>query len=86
MDFFLASSKEKSFLVVLVEVLLMLDICFGSALIFLLFTMVKVPSFVIFCFVDRTSWPWCLPWHGWLPALACTGGASPWAASADDVA
>ena len=25
-------------------------------------------------------------WHGWLPALACTGGASPWAASVDDVA
>ena len=29
----------------------------------------------------------CLLWHGWLPSLACSGGASPWAAaSVDDVA
>ena len=35
---------------------------------------------------DRSSWPRCLLWHGWLPALACTGGASPWAASAEDIA
>ena len=35
---------------------------------------------------DRSSWPGCLLWHGWLPALACTGGASPWAASAEDIA
>ena len=35
---------------------------------------------------EKSSWPRCLLWHGWLPALACTGGASPWAASADDVA
>ena len=35
---------------------------------------------------DRSSWPWCLLWHGWLPALACAGGASPWAASDEDIA
>ena len=35
---------------------------------------------------DKRSWPRCLLWHGWLPALACTGGASHWAASVDDVA
>ena len=35
---------------------------------------------------DRSSWPRCLLWHGWLPSLACTGGAPPWAASADDIA
>ena len=35
---------------------------------------------------DRSSWPRCLLWHGWLPALACTCGASPWAASAEDIA
>ena len=34
----------------------------------------------------RSSWPWCLLWHGWLPALACAGGVSPWAATDDDVA
>ena len=36
--------------------------------------------------MDRSSWPGCLLRHGWLPALACSGGASPWAASYDDVA
>ena len=35
---------------------------------------------------NRESWPRCLLWHGWLPALACAGEASPWAASGDDVA
>ena len=53
MDFFSASSKEKSFLVVFVVVLIMMDICFGSAVILLLFIFVKALSFVIFCFVIR---------------------------------
>ena len=35
---------------------------------------------------DRSSWPRCLLWHGWLPALACAGEASPWATSDEDVA
>ena len=35
---------------------------------------------------DRSSWPRCLLWHGWLPALACAGGASPWDASDEDIA
>ena len=51
MDFFLALSKEKSFLVVFVGVLIMMGIYFGSALILLLFIFVRVLSFVIFCFV-----------------------------------
>ena len=51
MDFFPALSEEKSFLAVSVEVLIMMDICFGSAVILPLFTFVRVLSFVIFCFV-----------------------------------
>ena len=35
---------------------------------------------------DRSFWPRCLLWHGWLPALACAGGASPWAVSDEDIA
>ena len=35
---------------------------------------------------DKSSWPRCLLWHGWLLVLACSGGASPWAATDDDVA
>ena len=35
--------------------------------------------------VDKSAWPRCLLWHGWLPALACPGGGPPWADSAGDV-
>ena len=44
------------------------------------------PEFHDLLLLDRSSWPRCLLWHGWLPALACSGGATPWAASDDDVA
>ena len=52
-DFFLALSKEKSFFVVFVDVLVMTDTCFGSVHILLLFIFVRALSFVIFCFVIR---------------------------------
>ena len=51
MDFLSALSQEKSFLVVVVGDLMVMGICFGSVLISLLFTFVRVPNFVIFCFV-----------------------------------
>ena len=35
--------------------------------------------------MDESVWPGCLLWHGWLPALACSGGGSPWAGTAGDV-
>ena len=35
--------------------------------------------------VDKSAWPGCLLWHGWLPALACPGGDSPRADSAGDI-
>ena len=35
---------------------------------------------------DKSTWPWCLVWHGWLLALATPGGDSPWAVSVQDVA
>ena len=44
------------------------------------------PQFHDLLLRDRSSWPRCLLCQGWLPALACTGGASPWAASVDDIA
>ena len=81
---FSALSEEKSFLVVFVGVLMVMDICFGSALILLLFTFVKVLEFRDLLLRDRSSWPRCL--LGWLPALACIGEASLWAASVDDIA
>ena len=44
------------------------------------------PEFHDLLSVDRSAWRRCFLWHGWLPALACSGGASPWAASVDDIA
>ena len=57
MDFFLALSKEKSFLVVFVGVLIMMDTYFGNALILLLFIFVRVLSFVILCLVIGVPGP-----------------------------
>ena len=34
---------------------------------------------------DKSNWPGCLLWHGWLPALAYPGGRSPWAETAKDI-
>ena len=86
MDFFSALSEEKSFLVVSVVVLMVMDICFGSALISPFVHIRESPEFHDLLLRDKSSWPGCLLLHGWLPALACAGGASPWAASVDDVA
>ena len=49
MDFFSALSGEKSFLVVFVGVLKVMDICFGNVAIPPFFILVIVLSFVIFC-------------------------------------
>ena len=85
-DFFLAVSKEKSFLVVFVG---------GSDNDGHLFWDCPYPPFVhiresvefrSLLLRDRSSWPRCLLWHGWLRALACAGGAAPWATSGEDIA
>ena len=31
--------------------------------------------------MDKSSWPRCLLWHGWLPLLSGVNGGSPWAGS-----
>ena len=33
---------------------------------------------------DKSSWPWCLLWHGWLPLLSGVNGGSPWAQNPAD--
>ena len=65
----------------------MMDTCFVSVLILLLFIFVRVLQFRDLLLRDRSSWPRCQHFgHGWLPALACAGGASPWATSGEDIA
>ena len=43
------------------------------------------PEFHRLMNVDKSAWPGCLLWHGWLPASACPGRGSLWADSAGDV-
>ena len=37
------------------------------------------PEFHDLLEMDKTSWPRCLLWHGWLPLLSGISGGSPWA-------
>ena len=39
------------------------------------------PQFHDLVEMDKSSWPRCLLWHGWLPLLSGVNGRSPWAAS-----
>ena len=42
------------------------------------------PEFQDLMKMDKSHWPRCLLWSGWLPLLSGVNGASPWAGSADD--
>ena len=41
----------------------------------------ELPEFSCLMSLDRSTWPRCLLWHGWLPGLNSGGGRSSWAAS-----
>ena len=73
-DFFSALSVEKSFLVVFVEDLMVMGICFGSVLILPLFTFVRVLSFMISCVLIGLLGPGVFfGMVGCLPLLALMG-------------
>ena len=40
-----------------------------------------LPEFATLMSLNRSNWPRCLLWHGWLPGLGCSGDRAPWAAS-----
>ena len=44
------------------------------------------PEFLPLMHKDRTNWPRCLLWHGWLPGLTSRTTGSPWAISSSDLA
>ena len=44
------------------------------------------PEFLPLMSKDRTSWPRCLLWHGWLPGLSSRTVGSPWAVASSDLA
>ena len=41
----------------------------------------ELPEFSYLMSLDRSRWPRCLLWHGWLPGLSCNGDRAPLAAS-----
>ena len=44
------------------------------------------PEFLPLMSKDRTRWPRCLLWHGWLPGLSSRTVGSPWAVASSDLA
>ena len=44
------------------------------------------PEFQDLMRMDKSHWPRCLLWHGWLPLLSGTGDGCPWPVGADDAA
>ena len=55
---------------------------FGSVLSPLLLQHVReLPEFAYLMSLDRSNWPRCLLWHGWLPGLNGISRKDPWATS-----
>ena len=68
-DSFLVRPGRKMFLVVFAGRRMVMDIYFGSVL-FPPFNMsVTSLSLLFLMSLDRSKWPRCLLWHGWLPGL-----------------
>ena len=44
----------------------------------------QMPEFTTLMNCDRSAWPWCLAWRGWLPTLPPRGVHPPWAAAVVD--
>ena len=57
---------------------------FGIAL-FSLLSSFDNPEFLPLMSRDRTNWPRCLLWHGWLPGLTSRTSGSPWAIASSDL-
>ena len=45
-----------------------------------------LPEFAYLVSLDRSNWPRCLLWHGWLPGLNGINEKDPWATSFGDLA
>ena len=88
-DSFLARPRRKTFLVDFVERGMVMVTCFGSVLFSLLSPTTTpplphvrdLPEFAYLMSLDRSNWPRCLLWHGWLPGLNGISNKDPWATS-----
>ena len=45
----------------------------------------ELPEFAYLMFLERSNWPRCLLWHGWLPGLNGISDKDPWATSFGDL-
>ena len=46
----------------------------------------ELPEFAYLMSLDRSNWPQCLRWHGWLPGHNGISHKDPWATSFGDLA
>ena len=81
MDFFQAGRKERMSGVVSVEGRMEMGICFWECNFPLVVHVRELSKFTLLVARDRSSWPRCLLWHGWLPGLSVAGERAPWADS-----
>ena len=56
-------------------------IYFGSAPFSPLLHVRELPELASLVALDRSDWPRCLLWHGWLPGLSGAGESDTWATS-----
>ena len=63
-----------------VAVRMVTSISFGTVLFSSLVRVRELPEFMLLMSRDRSIWPRCLLWHGWLPGLSTAGMRDPYAA------
>ena len=63
-----------------------MDIYFGNVLFPPLQHVRELPEFAFLMSLDRSKWPRCLLWHGWLPGLNGMMNDKPWALSFGELA
>ena len=74
----LARLRKKTFLVGFVVRLIMMAIFFWDCTFPPFVELRSQPEFLPLMSKDRTHWPRCLLWHGWLPGLSSRTLGTPW--------
>ena len=85
-DSFLVRPGRKMFLVVFAGKRMEMVIYFGNVLFPPLQHVRDLPEFTFLMSLDRSEWPRCLLWHGWLPGLNGMMNDKPWALSFGELA
>ena len=81
-DSFQARPRKKTFLVDFVVTGMEMATYSGSVL----FTAFSMLGIFLSLLLNRSNWPRCLLWHGWLPGLSGLCDKDPWASSFGDLA